>query len=131
MTKALEVFGMNTWKDGNERGAGYKTGVWKNLCTCDEPETESRWRRNPSGVVPGGHRSELTFGESRTFSGVLNVCIFGNAFCDVRLGKTTVNWKQRTLRFLHLVLAIENTPVLTLCSAQLANGAQMEHTLQS
>src|ERR1019366_1124150 len=27
---------------------------------------------------------------------------------DVQLGKTTVNWKQRTLRFLHLVLAIEN-----------------------
>jgi hypothetical protein len=46
---------------------------------------------------------------------------------DVQLGKTTVNWKQRTLRFLHLVLAIENTPVFTRCSAQLANGAQMEH----
>jgi len=29
----------------------------------------------------------------------------------VQLGKTTVNWKQRTLRFLHLVLAIENPPV--------------------
>jgi hypothetical protein len=48
----------------------------------------------------------------------------------VQLGKTTVNWKQRQLRFLHLVLAIENTPVFTLCSAQLANGAQMEHTHQ-
>jgi len=47
---------------------------------------------------------------------------------DVQLGKTTVNWKQRTLRFQHLVLAIENTPVFTMCSAQLANGAQMEHT---
>lgn len=46
---------------------------------------------------------------------------------DVQLGKMTINWKQRQLRFLHLVLAIENTPVLTLCSAQLANGAQMEH----
>ena len=47
---------------------------------------------------------------------------------DVQLGKTTVNWKQRQLRFLHLVLAIENTPVSLLCSAQFANGAQMEHT---
>ena|ERR1700686_4551228 len=28
---------------------------------------------------------------------------------DVQLGKTTANWKQRTLRFLHLILAIENT----------------------
>ena len=31
------------------------------------------------------------------------------------------------MRFLHLVLAIENTPVSLLCSAQLTNGAQMEH----
>src|SRR4029077_19946761 len=46
---------------------------------------------------------------------------------DVQLGKTTVNWKQRTLRFPHLILAIENTPVFTRCSAELANGAQMEH----
>jgi hypothetical protein len=29
---------------------------------------------------------------------------------DVQLGKTTINWKQRTLRFLHLFLAIENKP---------------------
>jgi hypothetical protein len=33
----------------------------------------------------------------------------GDRTRDVQLGKTTVNWKQRTLRFLHLVLAIENT----------------------
>src|SRR5438477_4807362 len=46
----------------------------------------------------------------------------------VQLGKTTVNWKQRTLRFQHLVLAIENSPVSILCSAHLPNGAQMEHT---
>ena len=26
---------------------------------------------------------------------------------DVQLGKTTINWKQRQLRFLHLVLAID------------------------
>jgi hypothetical protein len=47
---------------------------------------------------------------------------------DVQLGKTTVNWKQRISRFLHLVLAIENTPVFELCSAHVANGAEMEHT---
>ncbi len=46
---------------------------------------------------------------------------------DVQLGKTTVNWKQRTLRFLHLVLAIENTPVSLCPIPQIANGAQMEH----
>lgn len=46
---------------------------------------------------------------------------------DVQLGKTAVNWKQRTLRFLHLVLATENTQVFALCSAQLLNGAQTEH----
>src|SRR6266849_326407 len=45
-----------------------------------------------------------------------------------QLGKTTANWKQRTLRFLHLVLAIETPPVFTPCSAQLANGAQTAHT---
>ena len=48
---------------------------------------------------------------------------------DAQLGKTTVNWKQRTLRFLHLVLAIENTPVFTRCSAQLANGEHKWSTL--
>jgi hypothetical protein len=45
-------------------------------------------------------------------------------------GKTTINWKHRQSRFLHLVLAIEKSPVFTQCSAQLANGAQMEHTKQ-
>jgi hypothetical protein len=35
---------------------------------------------------------------------------------DVQLGKTTLNWKQRTLRFLHLVLAIENTQ-FSLCAS--------------
>jgi hypothetical protein len=35
---------------------------------------------------------------------------------DCQLGKTTVNWKQRTLRFLHLVLAIENT-AFSLCAS--------------
>jgi hypothetical protein len=39
---------------------------------------------------------------------------------DVQLGKTKVNWKHRTLRLLHLVLAIENTPAFSPCSAQLA-----------
>ena len=47
---------------------------------------------------------------------------------NVQLGKTTVNWKQRTSRFQHLVLAIEFSPVFALCSAHFANGAQMEHT---
>ena len=47
---------------------------------------------------------------------------------DVQLGKTTVNWKQRTLRFPHLVLAIENT-AFSLCALFTAlNGAQTEHT---
>ena len=52
----------------------------------------------------------------------------GETVKTVQLGKRTVNWKQRTPRFLHLVLAIENTSVFNLCSVQLANGAQMEHT---
>jgi len=47
----------------------------------------------------------------------------GQAYASMRtrggqLGKTTVNWKQRTLRCLHLVLAIVNTPDFTRCSAQ-------------
>jgi hypothetical protein len=42
-----------------------------------------------------------------------------------QLGKTAANWKQRTLRFLQLVLAIENT-VFTLCFGLVLNGAQME-----
>src|ERR1039457_1545338 len=47
---------------------------------------------------------------------------------DVQLGKTTVNWKQRLLRFRHLVLAIQ-VPLFSPCgSAWLLNGAQTEHT---
>jgi hypothetical protein len=46
---------------------------------------------------------------------------------DVQLGKTTINWKQRTLRFLHLFLAIENNPVFTLGFGPVLNGAQTEH----
>jgi hypothetical protein len=42
---------------------------------------------------------------------------------DVQLGKTTVNWKQRTLRFQHLVLAIENTRFSLCVSA----GSLTEH----
>ena len=47
---------------------------------------------------------------------------------DVQLGKTTVNWKHRLLRFQHLVLAIENPRFLTLCLRAALNGAQTEHT---
>jgi len=46
---------------------------------------------------------------------------------DVQLGKTTINWKQRQLRFLHLFLAIENNPVFTLGFGSVLNGAQTEH----
>jgi hypothetical protein len=49
---------------------------------------------------------------------------------DVQLGKTTANWKQRTLRFLHLFLAIENNPVFTSRFGSVLNGAQTEHTLK-
>ena len=38
---------------------------------------------------------------------------------DVQLGKTTVNRKQRTLRFQHLVLAIESTQFSLCASARL------------
>jgi hypothetical protein len=57
-------------------------------------------------------------------TGSLGACRFADlppvslqrlAVVDVQLGKTTVNWKQRTLRFLHLVLAIENTQ-FSLCA---------------
>ena len=47
---------------------------------------------------------------------------------DVQLGKTTFNWKQRTLPFQHLVLAIENSLFFTLCVRAALNGAQTEHT---
>ena len=43
---------------------------------------------------------------------------------DVQLRKTTINWKQRTLRFLHLFLATENNPVFTLGFRPVLNGAQ-------
>jgi hypothetical protein len=42
---------------------------------------------------------------------------------ECQLGKTTVNWKQRRLRFLHLVLAIENI-MFSLCALF---TAQTEH----
>ena len=55
-------------------------------------------------------------GVSLNKTGVWNLLILGKFGAgdrirtgDVQLGKTTVNWKQRTLRFLHLFLAIENT----------------------
>jgi len=47
---------------------------------------------------------------------------------DVQLGKTTVNWKQRLLRFRHLVLAIRIKPVFALRLRAALNGAQTEHT---
>jgi len=38
---------------------------------------------------------------------------------DVQLGKTTVNWKQRLLRFQHLVLAIQISLFSPCASARL------------
>jgi len=37
--------------------------------------------------------------------------------------------ETKNIAFLHLVLAIENSPVYALCSVQLANRAQTEHAL--
>jgi hypothetical protein len=49
-------------------------------------------------------------------------------FLDRQHGKTTVNWEQRTLRFLHLVLPTEKHRVFTLSFAHGSNGAQTENT---
>jgi hypothetical protein len=51
----------------------------------------------------------------------------GTRTCDVQLGKTTVNGKQRTLRFLASRSGDRIYRVFTLCSLHAANGAQMEH----
>ncbi len=51
----------------------------------------------------------------------------GDRTRDVQLGNRTVNWKQRTLRFRHLVLAIEIWAVFALCLRAALIGAQTEH----
>jgi hypothetical protein len=84
--------------------------------------------------VPGVHldaSDPLFSSSSQTSSPDIEIEVAAGRCRDVQLGKTTVNWKQRALRFLHLVLAIENTPVFIRCSAQVANGAQMEHTFDA
>jgi hypothetical protein len=47
---------------------------------------------------------------------------------DVQLGKTTSNWKQRTLRFHAPRSGDRDYPVFTLCVRAALNGAQTEHT---